>query len=330
MDKNNTAQNPYQACIPPINDLLAEYLQELEILGRSQKTITWYHDILVKFFASIGSHSATESVANIGKPELKVYILHLQQRVRWPNNKHIHDEKHMSPFSIAGHVRAIKAFWSWLAKQEYIDQNPFDKFPVPKTPQHIIKTLDAKDIRKLLNAVDRTNPVGERFYGVLLLLIDTGARISEVVGIKLSDINLAQSTVKITGKGKKDREVPYSNMTRKTLLKYINDARKSLCAAVDSEYLFPGRYGDHTSIGSMQQALRRLAEKTGMDKCYPHLLRHTFGTLFIANNGSSMILQQIMGHASLQTTEKYVHLKTEDLKKQHKLYSPMKDIFKEP
>ena len=312
----------------PIKTLLDEYRIYLEALGRSPKTIIWYQEILVKYFTFIGAAEMAKSIADIGQSELKTYILHLQQRVRWPNNKHVHDEKHLSPYSIAGHVRAIKAFWSWLLNQDHIDHNPLEKFPLPKTPQNLINTLTVEKIKKLLNTVDRTTTTGDRLYCVLLLLIDTGARISEVLGIRIADIDWVQSIIKVTGKGQKERLIPFDNITKKTLLKYIKGSRQLLCS-IESECLFPSRYGDHISVNSVQQNLRRLAKKVGIDNCHPHLLRHTFATLFIANNGSQYILKEIMGHKSSQTTEKYIHPQPQDLKKQHLKYSPLVEIFKE-
>ncbi len=129
-------------------------------------------------------------VDQMGSQELKAYLLHLQERNRWPKNKHIKNKEKLSPFSIQDHARAIKAFWGWLLKEGLINENPLAKFPLPKVPQNIIKTLTAEDMKKLLNAVDRSTPVGNRLYCVLLVLIDTGVRIGELVSITMPDINL--------------------------------------------------------------------------------------------------------------------------------------------
>ncbi len=310
-----------------VNSLLGTYNLHLVAGNRSEKTRSWYEQILTKYFAFLESTGVVKPITELSQTELKSYILDLQQRKRWPNNKHTHDEKPLSPHTIAGHVRAIKAFWSWLFNEEYITSNPLAEFPLPKVPQNIIKILTVADMKKLLNAVDRSTPAGDRLYCVLLLLIDMGARISEVVNIKIPDVNLSQCLVRVIGKGMKERIIPFQSITRKALLKYMDNSRPHI-STVESDYLFPTKYGERISVNSVQQALRRLGKKLGFSSCHPHLFRHTFATLFIANNGSPPILKEIMGHSSFQTTEKYIHPKTEDLQKQHKLYSPLTDMFK--
>jgi len=134
--------------------------------------------------------------------------------------------------------------------------------------------------------------------------------------------------VKITGKGQKERIVPFYTYTRKELLRYIERYRQELCY-LDSPYLFPGGDGNHVSVNSIQQAISRLGAKAGLNgiECHLHILRHTFATLFLAKGGQAMVLKEIMGHESIQTTQKYVHFQPEDLQKQHWKYSPVEDLF---
>ncbi|MBA7565523.1 Tyrosine recombinase XerC [subsurface metagenome] len=309
-----------------LNDLLENYGSSLKALNRSPKTIDWYLDILDMFFGFLSLNNLLKPSSELGRQELKSYLLYLQERNRWPGSQHINDKSHLSPHSIQGHVRAIKAFWSWLLGEGLIPQNPLAKFPLPKVPQNIIKTMTAEDMKKLLSAVDRSTPVGDRLYCVLMVLMDTGVRISELVNIKIPNINMSRSIMTVTGKGQKQRDVPFSNIIRKDLIRFINKSRP-LISIVESDYLFPAKYGDHLSITSVQQALKRLSRKAGITKCNPHIFRHTFATMFIASNGSAPILKEIMGHQSFQTTEKYIHLKADDLKRQHQIHSPMTEIF---
>ncbi len=140
---------------------------------------------------------------------------------------------------------------------------------------------------------------------ILLLLIDTGLRISELTCIKMADVNLTRDIFRVVGKGEKERPVPFSTRTKKELIRCIKLYRPSLCG-IDSVYLFPVKDGEHISANSMQQAIRRLAQKAGMQdvKCHPHIFRHTFATMFLAKGGSSEILQLIMEHESFRTTQK--------------------------
>ena len=115
--------------------------------------------------------------------------------------------------------------------------------------------------------------------------------------------------MKVTGKGQKERLVLFSKIPRKELQKYIKYYRSDLCSQ-ESPYLFPEAGGGHISVISLQQAVRRLAKKAGLQdvKCHPHIFRHTFATMFLANGGSGIALKEIMGHESYQTTQKYIHV----------------------
>ena len=307
-------------------DLLENYSMSLKAGNRSHKTIDWYLGILKMYFGFLSQGNMLKPVDQMGSQELQAYLLHLEERSRWPENKHIKNKGILSPSSIQGYARAIKVFWGWLLKEGLINENPLVKFPLPKVPQNIIKTLTAEDMKKLLNAVDRSTPVGNRLYCVLLVLIDTGVRIGELVSITMPDINLPLGTIKVTGKGMKERIVPFGSITRKALINYIANSRLYI-SKIESDYLFPTKYGDHISVNSIQQALRRLAKKVGLPGCHPHLFRHTFATMFIASDGSPPILKEIMGHRSFQTTEKYIHPKAEDLKIQYQIHSPITEIF---
>ncbi len=314
------------------NDLLAQYRMSLEAANRSQKTISWYLDILDNFFFKyLPSERIIKPIDKLGREEVRSYIKHLQSSNRWPNRVH-QDREYgkLSPFTIQGRIRALKAFWGWLYREAHIDSNPLTSLPLPKVPKNMITILEKEQIIQLLKSIDKHTPLGARNYMTLLLLIDTGLRISELTYIKMADVNLTRGILRVVGKGKKERPVPFSTRTKKELIRYIKLYRPSLCG-MDSVYLFPVKYGEHISVDSMRQVIRRLAQKAGMQdvKCHPHIFRHTFATMFSVKGGSPEILQLIMGHESFQTTQKYVHPQPQDLRRQHIKYSPVADLFEE-
>ena len=212
------------------NLLLAEYRLSLEAANRSLKTISWYMDILHKFFTFVDSKKPVKLISDIDSKELRAYVLHRQTTTKWASSPRIKKiQGKLSPFSIQGDVRAIKAFWSWLYAEDYIDKNPLAKFPLPKVPINIVKTLTIDQLKQLLKAVDRATPVGSRNYCILMLLIDAGPRISEVVSINMKDLDLLHCIVKVLGKGQKEREFPFSPATRKELMRYLKYFRGDLC-----------------------------------------------------------------------------------------------------
>jgi len=313
-----------------VSELLDHYRINLETSNKSPKTIKWYLDILCKYFNFLELSNLMKPVDELGKEALEVYIIHRKTAKRWPNNPHIKEENKggLSPYSIQGDVRTIKVFWSWLLYQGYIKNNALAKYPLPKVPKTLIKTLTIEQIRLLLKTINKNSPVGARNYCMLMLLIDSGMRISEVIGIQIADLNISKCLVKIIGKGQKERVIPFSHFTSKELIKYIKHYRPDLCK-LESPYLFPVSHGHHVRVNAIQQAIKRLAKKAELHdiKCYPHIFRHTFATMFLAKGGNAVVLKEIMGHESIQTTQKYIHLQPEDLQKQHWKYSPVEDLF---
>jgi site-specific recombinase XerD len=310
--------------------LLDEYRLSLDAANRSRKTISWYMDILNDFFFNyIPLQGTIKPITELGREEVRGYIQHMHNSRKWPKRMcQGTDLGKLSPFTIQGKVRALKAFWGWLYNNGYMEINTLAKFPLPKVPKNIIKTLTIEQIKLFLKAIDKYTSVGVRNYCIILFMIDNGMRISEVVAIQSIDLDLTRCRVKIIGKGQKERIVPFTMITRKELMKYMARHRQNLCE-LDSPYLFPVSDGDHVSIKSIQQAINRIAEKAGPHgiKCHAHLFRHTFATLFLAKGGDPMMLKEILGHESIQTTQKYIHLQPEDLQKQHWTYSPIEDLF---
>ena len=221
-----------------IEDLLSAYRRYLEAANRSPKTISWYMEILRRFFDFLDSNNLTKSVGDIGREEVRTYILHLQSVRKWSGSPYIKANKgSLSPYSVQGHVRAIKAFWGWLFKEEYMLENPMLKLPLPKVPQSLVKTLTMDQVRRLLAAVERQTPLGMKYYCVLLFLLDTGVRVSELAHIKMTDIDLVNCLARVIGKGRKERMIPFHRVTRKKIQHYIKAFRPKLCSC-DSCYFF--------------------------------------------------------------------------------------------
>jgi site-specific recombinase XerD len=328
-NKNNKkAANNKKGLAQVFVALLEDYVLSLKASNRSPKTITWYIEILKRYLTFLSSNGLLKPVHELGRQELRAYITHLQKATRWQKCRYVKDERKLSPFSIQGHARCIKAFWGWLFKEEYIDRNPLDHFPLPSVPDTPFAVLSIEQIQTLLSCIDRSSPAGMRHLVIILLLFDTGCRISELLNIKLDDIDFKQGSIIVLGKGKRYRPVFFIQETKKELLRYINRERTLLCE-VDSPYLFPAADGSAISINSVQQFLRRLALKAKLNgtRCSPHVFRHSFATHSVAGTAGPFELKELMGHRSLNTTMKYIHLSPEDLQRHHERFSPAKRLF---
>jgi len=314
----------------PWETILGEYKQALETANKSPKTIDGYLGNLRKYFSFLGTHGLMKPVHKLGVKESREYIMHLQNRERWPNNPHIKEEHRgrLSQFTVLAHVRDIKTFWSWLYKETYIDDNPLAGLPLPGVPNNLIKIITPEQFRILLSNIDTSTPDGSKYCCILLILYDSGIRISELMMIRIDDCDLQNKTIMVMGKGRVERLVPTTVYTRKHIMKYMGEARSKLCPE-NCPYLFANRDGEPISKNSVQQFMRRLLAKSGIKgvKFSPHIVRHSFATQFLANGGSIFHLKEILGHKSLTTTLRYTHLQLQDIQKQHAKFSPVAQLF---
>lgn len=153
-----------------VNGILDEYRLSLEASNRSPKTISWYLEIIERYFNFLGSNSLLKPVEQLGVQELRAYILYLQNVNRWSGNPNIKKATgKLSPYSVQGHVRAIKAFWGYLEREGHIEKNPLAKFPLPKVPEKPVEVLSSEEIKNLMAGLDRSTAIGAKYYVIMLL-----------------------------------------------------------------------------------------------------------------------------------------------------------------
>ncbi len=329
VDSNNSDKT--NSFSPSWETTLDEYKQALEAAARSQKTIEGYLQNARKYFTFLETEALIKPVHKLGKKELREYIKQLQSRVRWPNNPHIKEENRgrLSPFAVRAYARDIKTLWGWLQRDGYIDDNPLAKFPLPAVPENLIKLITPQQFATLLSNIDISTPEGSKYYCIMLILYDNGMRISELVRIRIGDIEFQNKTIKVLGKGRKERLVPIVPVTRRYISKYIDGVRSKICVE-DSPYLFANSDGEPISIKSVQQYLKRLLVRSTLKevKFSAHIIRHSFATQYLANGGNVFYLKAILGHKSLATTLTYTHVHPQDIQKQHIKFSPVAKLFK--
>jgi len=310
--------------------LLSEYEQALIAAGKSPKTIDGYISNNRKFFIFLEAANGMRPIENIGKKELREYIEHLQSRTKWPDNPYIKEENRgaLSPFTRLAYVRDIKTLWSWMYREGYVEENKLAHFQLPSVPEYLPKIVAPAQFATLLSRIDTSTPEGLKHRCNLLVLYDNGVRISELVKIRICDIDFQGKTIRVMGKGQRERLVPITVYTRKQILKYIDQVRTRVCPK-DSPYLFANRDGEPVSRNSVQQYMRRLLDKSGFEvKFSPHVLRHSFATQYLANGGNVFYLKAILGHKSLATTLIYTRTLPKDVQDQHMKYSPVAELFR--
>lgn len=283
-----------------VEDLFDDYREYLEVANRSKKTISGYLDSLRGFSRFLRENNLYKPIKELGRDELKEYVLYLKGKEKWSGNPCIKKVGKLSSYTIFAYVRDIKVFWSWLFKENYIKRNPIANFPLPKLPKLVMPTLDPDQIKRLLGTIDRSTSSGSMYYSMIILFLDTGIRLSELTNLKISDVNLDGKWIRIYGKGQKERFVPITSIARKVLVNYLTNHRSKLCK-MESVYLYPKRNGSAISANAVEQFCRRHAKSCGLDsiKCSPHVFRHTFATMSVANGANIETLRVILGHESI-------------------------------
>lgn len=195
---------------------------------------------------------------------------------------------------------------------------------MPETPRKIIPTFSTDQIQRLMGALDPRTPNGFRDYAIILVFIDTGIRLSELVNLRLEDIDFGQSCFLVKGKGNKERVVPFESQVRRALWRYLSAVRpdpdsSQVCQFFLSRQGFPLR---PRAVQSMISRLGRRANVSGV-RCSPHTFRHTFARQYLLNGGDIFSLQRILGHTSLEAVKLYVNLTSLDVSRQHRKFSPV-------
>ena len=295
-----------------LGDVIADYLAALRVAGRSPRTIRWYGDLLAEFLRFLEREGERATLLDLASPQVRRWLLTLQSA----------RERPLAPSSLAGRVRTVRAFGSWVAAEFGLPESPVRRVPVPRVPERIIPSLREADLRGLLHAVDEGSTQSERDRAIVLLLLDTGLRLSEVAGLRVADVDLVEGRCRVIGKGNRERVVPLGRKTRHALrVALVGRGRLR-----PDDAFFVGSGGRPLAAHAIQQLFRRLARRAGLDvRCSPHVLRHTFARAFLQNGGDVFSLGRILGHspASLQVTRRYVDLLDDDLRAIHRAASPV-------
>ncbi len=314
--------------IPPLGQLIESYVLCCCTEGKSRKTTDWYRANLSRFSRYLKEHAFPQKVEEIGTAEARSFIFHLQNEVkRWEASAYVRDNKHLSPFSVQGYARSIKAFWSWLLAEGYISQNPMAGLRLPRTPRLIIATFSPEQTRKMLDTIDRKTSRGLRDYTMMLVLLDTGVRLSELIGLNIDSISFDQSYFVVRGKGGKDRVVPFGSQVRRALWRYLSNSRPE----PDSPQVrqaFLSDMGLPLRPRAIQSMISRLGKRAGITgvRCSPHTFRHTFAKQYLMNGGDVFSLQKILGHSSLEPVKIYVNLSSGEVSAQHRQFSPVDNM----
>lgn len=212
-------------------------------------------------------------------------------------------------------ISSTKSFFKFLLEEELRKDNPSSLLEGPKLGLYLPDTLSFEDIEKIIKSIDLGNDLGVRNHCMIEVLYGCGLRVSELINLKISDINFKENFIKVEGKGKKIRYVPLAKFTSKLINDFINNVRiNNKIGKKYIDYLFLNSRGSSMSRVIVFIIIKELAEKAGIRKnISPHTFRHSFATHLLQNGADLRYIQEMLGHSSITTTEIYTHLNTEEL-----------------
>ncbi len=226
--------------------------------------------------------------------------------------------------SIARKLSAIRSFYRYLVREEILPVNPLRDASSPKLDKRLPSFLTIEEINRLLETPDLSTPQGQRDRAFIELLYASGLRVSELVGLDIEQIDINTREIRVWGKGSKERMVLMGEPAAEALRNYIENGRPALLGDKKSHAMFLNREGNRLSERTVQVRLQKHANAAGIGKrVYPHMVRHTFATHLLDGGADLRVVQELLGHASLTTTQVYTHVSKSQAKKVYLAAHPM-------
>lgn len=283
-----------------LSDQFLNYLSDQK--QYSPHTIANYkRDIQLFFDAPMIDQRA---MATLDRHSIKTYV-------QWVARQDYH------PRSIARFISSLRSFWTYLVDQQHIDQNPWLQMDIPKQPKRLPYVISEDEMMYYLDSIDTTTWLGVRDRCLCEMLYGTGIRISECVNINVMDINIDDQSIRIVGKGNKERIVLFHPEAHRWLRLYLEQRPYS------NDALFLNRSGSRITQRSVQRMIQKHAQNVGLNQVTPHTFRHSFATDMYNRGADLRLLQELLGHEQLSTTQLYTHVSTQRLQKIHQQSHPL-------
>ncbi|EMF0109100.1 site-specific tyrosine recombinase XerD [Enterococcus hirae] len=232
----------------------------------------------------------------------------------------MHDEK-KAPATVTRMITSLRRFHQFLRQERLTDHDPMQHIDTPKKVQKLPSTLSLTEVERLIETPDTTKNLGIRDRAILEVMYATGMRVSELVGLKLSDLHLSLGLVQTLGKGDKERIIPLGDYAIQWMERYLDEARPLLVANPSETHVFVNHHGTGLSRQGIWKNLKQLVREAGINKeVTPHTLRHSFATHLLENGADLRTVQELLGHADISTTQIYTHItkkRMTDVYKQH-------------
>ncbi len=293
-----------------VNELLDAYIDHLRVeKGLARNTLEAYSRDLTEYLQWV-EKTLERPLREVRDEDLRFYFLEKKQGG-------------MSPRSVRRKASSLRGLHRFLQKEGYMAEDPTELLEVPRLGAPLPRDLTLEEVDRLLAQPDPAEPLGVRNQAMLELLYATGLRVSELLALRLQDLNLEVGYVVAYGKGKKERLVPVGEVALEKLKEYLSRVRPGLTKSARVPYVFLNRSGRRLSRQGFWKLLHRYAIQAGISSpVTPHVLRHSFATHLLERGADLRSVQLMLGHASISTTQIYTHLNRERLKQIYQRHHP--------
>jgi integrase/recombinase XerC len=301
-----------------IKQAIDSFLLSCKVEGKSYGTIECYTDKLKGFLWYATNYHWPDDVTAITTDHLRQFLAYLRETPHRFNSTCPRAMKPINSTTIQKYYRALSALFNWSVNEGILETSSLVKIKVPRAEKKVVKSLIHTEVNQLISALGNTFD-GIRNKAIILVLVDCGLRLGELLNIELIDINMEQQIIKVDGKTG-ERVVRYGKTTAKALVAYLKLRSK---VNGPNESLWLTEKGITLKDSSVETLFIKLSKRTGI-AVHPHLLRHTFATMWLKNGGDSLMLQRLLGHTTLMMTNRYCQaVGSYDAVEAHKKYSPV-------
>jgi len=308
---------------------IADFLDDHEGGNHSAKTLEWHRTALGFFRRFLVEERAITLVGEIDAPDISAWFASMRKT---PTSRgHIRSER-----TIQTYARSARAFFHWLVRREILERNPFDRVAFPKVGKPLIRTISPEEFERLLLACTPPNEAGPiatraavRNRAILWVLLDTGIRVSELCGLRLSDFDRKHGVFTVKGKGSKERRIALGQNCLRNLLYYLDrhrpgDEELAAWGSAGEDHLFLSETRLPLTKNGVTLLFGRLKKRAGITdkRVSPHILRHTFAIRYLKAGNDPFSLQELLGHEDMATVKLYMRMNDDDIQEQKRKFSP--------
>ncbi|GAC46267.1 tyrosine recombinase XerD [Pediococcus acidilactici NGRI 0510Q] len=293
-----------------MDDLINDYLHALKVeRGLSDNTIVSYRQEL-RHLQNFLQEQHIADIKDVDRYTILNYLDALKQTGR-ARSSSIHT------------ISSLRKFFKYLLLNDQIQTNPMANIDPPKRAQHLPSVLTTEEVERLLKVPDTSKPLGIRDRAILEVMYATGLRVSELIALNLNELHLGMGLIETVGKGNKQRIIPIGDVAIQWLERYINGPRRALLGAKRYNEIFLNQHGHPLTRQGVWKNLKAQVQKAGIKKnITPHTLRHSFATHLLENGADLRIVQELLGHADISTTQIYTHITQQRLVDVYDKYHP--------